>query len=366
MPSTLVPSDTDLSVAVAHYDGNSAVRHDAVLVASPHGFRLEGNGIERADYRFADLVPLPALGGNPAFGLKGRPGWRVALTAPPPPRLAALLPDARRYGGLIDKVGLWPAAIGFAAIAALCVTAIVLSPPLLARLIPRSIERQLADAMLGDFDDRFCSGPGGGEALQNLTDRLGVRDHDVDIRVVNLPIVNAVTLPGGHIVLFSGLIERAASPDEVAGVIAHELGHVDHRDVVESLIRQFGLSVVLGGLDGNVGGYTNALLSATYSRQTESRADAFAITTLVDNHISPAATSAFFDRLSQEELAPGATKTVLGYLATHPDSRARAKNFRAAARNDATYTPALGDKQWNDLQNICAADPKAKHSPFGF
>ncbi|MDX7324874.1 M48 family metalloprotease, partial [Providencia rettgeri] len=80
-------------------------------------------------------------------------------------------------------------------------------------------------------------------ALKTLATRIDPDDPRLEVDVVKLPMVNAVTLPGGRIVVFDGLIRAAKSPDEVAGVVAHEIGHVRHRDVMEGLLRQFGLSV---------------------------------------------------------------------------------------------------------------------------
>ena len=66
---------------------------------------------------------------------------------------------------------------------------------------------------------------------------------------------NAITLPGGHIYVFEGLIEKADDVDEVAGVIAHELGHAANRDGIRTLLQAAGLSLVFGSLLGDfVGG----------------------------------------------------------------------------------------------------------------
>jgi Zn-dependent protease with chaperone function len=358
MPSTSAPSEAQ----VWHYDGRSAARRSPLLRATGGGeFVLADRDGETGPWRFADLVSK----GGGEFGLKRLPGWRIGFAEAPPGEIAALLPRERRYGGVIDRIGLWPAVVAFALLAAGAIYLVATTPAAVAKLVPRETEARLGALMVGDFGGRTCDTPEGDAALAAMIARLGPAARHADIRVANIPIVNAITLPGGHIVLFDGLIDKAASPDEVAGVLAHELGHVEHRDVVESLVRQLGLSVLLGGLDGNVGGYTQALLAAGYSRAAESRADAFAMDALRDARISPLATAAFFDRLAQAEVKAGRAATMLGYLSTHPMSSDRKAKFAASA-GKAAHTPVLDAAQWRALRQMCKLDPDVSRTEFRF
>ncbi|PZP11555.1 MAG: hypothetical protein DI607_10545, partial [Sphingomonas hengshuiensis] len=263
--------------------------------------RVEGNQFvlseeegDSATYAFADLVAGPPVGDDAVFGLAGRPGWRIGFHGGPPADLAALLPRAARYGGPIDRFGLWRSVLVLAAIAGIALYLFAQAPSLVARLVPRTFERQLGDLMVGDFGGRLCNKPASAAALDKLVRRLGSDPAQVRVGIANIPVVNAVTLPGGRVLIFEGLLKNAASADEVAGVLGHELGHVAHRDVLESLLRQLGLSVLLGGLEGNIGGYTNALLSTAYSRGAETRADDYAIDALNAAAVNPAATAGFF------------------------------------------------------------------------
>ena len=84
------------------------------------------------------------------------------------------------------------------------------------------------------------------EALHTITSRLLEEieplPYEVEILVLNSPLVNAVNFPGGLIVVYSGLIGELGSTEEMAAVIAHELGHVVNRDSVKSLMRQMGIA----------------------------------------------------------------------------------------------------------------------------
>ncbi|AQR74239.1 M48 family metallopeptidase [Sphingomonas sp. LM7] len=359
------PSDSDGPVRVWHYDGASGVRREPLMVPAGDGFVLAEHGREDGPYAFEDLVAQGVVDGAPRYGLKKRPGWSVTFPGPMPAGIATRLPGARRYGGMIDRIGLWPAVGAFTAVSALVIAVLMTVPSLVARMIPRSVEARMGALMVGDFGERACTDPEGMAALQAMATRMQMRE-GVDLRVVDVPMVNAVTLPGGHVVLFSGLLKQASSPDEVAGVLAHELGHVENRDVLESLVRQLGLSVVLGGLDGNVGGYTNALLSASYSRGAETRADAFAIDALRQAQVSPHATAAFFQRLSKSEIKVKGADALLGYMASHPMSSERERRFAASA-GKAGYTPVLDGAQWQALKGICGAGSgEWKRSRLGF
>jgi predicted Zn-dependent protease len=173
------------------------------------------------------------------------------------------------------------------------------------------------------------------------------------IRVVAIPIPNAVALPGGQIAIFDGLVRQAKSPDEIAGVLGHEIGHVEHRHVMASLIRQFGLGLVLGGSGKGVQ-YAQALLDARYSRGAESEADAYAIKALTANHISTRPTADFFARMTKGEGSGSATvDNALSWLSSHPVSAARRDLFSKADQAITDPRPAMSAADWAAVKAMC-------------
>jgi beta-barrel assembly-enhancing protease len=339
-----------------HFDGRSATRHHPALRWSADGLKLEGEGWSDGPFPWSSLIALGAPKGESLYGLKGQSGWRLGFAGPPPEAFSIHLPLPMRYGRLVDRLGL-PKAIGAFTLAAAGVVALAMSAPAwIGPRIPITWENKLGDVMVGDFGGRICSTPQGRAALDAMAKDVGVAGTPVRaIEVVNVDMVNAVALPGGRILLFQGLLDKADSADEVAGVLGHEIGHVVNRDMMVALVRQLGLSVVLGGLNGDIGGTVNSALAMRFSREAESEADNHAIGALARARISPEGTASFFDRLSGGKTGEQAERT-MSWLASHPVSAERRDAFRKSKKAGINYRPALDEGQWNALKSMCAQD----------
>ena len=359
-----MPRAPDFSVW--HYDGESAVRRTPEMVVRADGFVLVEDGVSGEPIGWNQLVAQGVTRGEAVYGLKDRPGWRIGLAGEIPPAIADRLPREARYGGVIDRWGLGRASLAFGVVAAAVVAVVASAPRWIAPYVPPSFEQKLGDAMVGDFGGRFCNGPGGQAALDKLTRALNRDGVPLKVRVAKMRMVNAVALPGGNIVIFDQLLRDAKSPDEAAGVLGHEIGHVANRDVLQALLRQTGLSVVMGGMSGNVGGYANALLAATYSREAEQAADIYSIAAMDRAAISPAATAGFFQRLSVIDKKLGEASVALNYLSTHPLSADREKQFASSAKPGRSYQPALTRDEWEALVDICRNDPDVREDSRWF
>ena len=160
-------------------------------------------------------------------------------------------------------------------------------------LIPHSYERRLGTAVDNQvrtiFSGRICEEPRGLAALRELTGRLQ-SEHgpaEVDVAVLDSRIPNAIALPGGRIYLFKALLDKAESVDEIAGVLAHEMGHVAHRDGLRKMIQAGGTSYLLGLLLGDVTGggaiviVSRYLVDSAHSREAEIAADDYAGRTML-------------------------------------------------------------------------------------
>jgi beta-barrel assembly-enhancing protease len=354
------------------YDGKTAVKRNVTVGIVGQTFWLDEDERRHGPYNFDDLHYSGEQAGADIYGMADRDGWRLGLSGDVPEELAAMLPAKKVYGGFIDRLGLGPAAAAFTAISIAIIAIALFTPQWLAPLVPSNYEKRLGDALVGDFGGRFCHTPKGDAALKKLTQQIDKGSSGLRVEVANIDMLNAVALPGGNVILFNGLVSKANSPDEVAGVLAHEIGHVRKRHVMQSLLRQLGLSVILGGIDGNAGSMVNGVLATTYTRSAESEADAYSMKALSHANISPAATAKFFDRLAKldgsadsKANGKGGMTAVTDYLSSHPLSTERKKAFENSVIKGQHYQPALSPSEWGDLKSMCAQDKKVK-SGFGF
>ncbi|MFL4469962.1 M48 family metallopeptidase [Tateyamaria armeniaca] len=287
--------------------------------------------------------------------------------------LTRLCPDLRRRDvarGTGRKVAIYAGS----AVAAVVLMVFVILPAMantLATLIPierevaygktvvRQMERFLGGKVAGGL---ACTDPAGRAALDKMTDRLteaGDLQYDLNIAVFDHKMVNAFAAPGGQIVIMRGLIDRADSPDQVAAVLAHEIGHVEARDTTRNALRAAGsaglLALVLGDFAGGsavvvVAEYT---LNASYTREAEAAADIFALNMLEASGTDAEALATFFDSLE------GIQRTMPDlpvYLSSHPETTDRADAARAFAETQGRTSPILNDADWAALRNICKDD----------
>jgi beta-barrel assembly-enhancing protease len=353
-----------------HFDGKTAVRRTVEVQTVGANFFLVETERRHGPFAFEELRYAGEQGGASVYKLDGNDGWRLGLSGPVPGALAPYLPKKQKYGGWIDRLGLGPASIVFAGLSAVAVAVVVWSPQWLAPLVPASVETQLGDALVGDFGGRFCDTPKGKAALAKLTRSLDDDPRDLQVEVANIDMLNAVALPGRRVVLFQGLLDQAKSPDEVAGVMAHEIGHVRENHVMQGLLRQMGLAVVLGGFDGNGGATLNNLLSTTYTRSSEQEADIHSINALKKAGVSPMATADFFEKLSRMDGSANMGKNDQGrvvatYTSSHPLSDERKELFKKSLVRGKTYKPVLSYDEWTELKTMCAQDRDVK-SGWGF
>lgn len=296
--------------------------------------------------------------------------WRLVVDEPLPRKWQRRLPSTHRLD-LLSARRYAAAGVGFCTI----VAAVYLFGDWLleraAPLIPHAVVEPIGRSLVAQIGgDQRCDTAGGHVALEAMVARLapeGGFAEPVTVTVVDRPIVNAFAAPGGHVVIFSQLIEEAESPDEVAGVLAHELAHVRLRHPTQALIRHVGVSMVAQALGGNVGGMVDLAILLDRSRGAESAADALALESLGEASISPNGFADFFDRLASERKAQKPTDAAnrilseIGeYASTHPADAKRLSMIRAAERAGRAATPALDWRQWAALRAMCKGGEDTK------
>lgn len=197
--------------------------------------------------------------------------------------------------------------------------------------IPISWENSLADPIMAEVS-RGSKAPAGFNQIkiQELLDSLSSlmpkeQQRKFNVLVVEKKETNALALPGGNIVIFTELLKEIKSENELAMILAHELGHFANRDHLRGLGRSFLFfivsTVILGGDNSAVRSLMNSsgILNNNYSRIQENAADRFALELLVKKYGHAGGAIDFFKRLAEKEKLP----ELVHYLSTHPSSQRR-------------------------------------------
>ena len=320
------------------------------------------------------LVERPREGEPVRLGLAGTTA-RLVVDDPriiEPLRQAAprLLRRRRTSRRTVGRIALW-AVLAAGSLAGIVLVLIPLLSAQLAAVTPDSAKYRLGRTVLVHLVDllpgprtasggRYCSNAEGLDALRRLVERLGADLENrptVHVAVVNFRPVNAFALPGGIMVFTRGLLDEAASAEEVAGVAAHELGHLAHDHSTRALYRSFAVSLLVGVLFGDLtggavaGGLAEWLVNTGYSRDAEREADAFALERLKAAGIGTEGLEDFFARL-QEERGTG-DGPLLRLLSTHPATAERLAHIRAAG--SPGLRQAMDEQEWSAARRACIA-----------
>ncbi|MCB1179098.1 MAG: M48 family metallopeptidase [Leptospiraceae bacterium] len=164
-----------------------------------------------------------------------------------------------------------------------------------------------------------------------LKDAAKDSGYKFQFHIMEDPSLNAFALPGGHIVIHSELIRRSETPEEIAGVLAHEISHVTEKHGVRQIISSIGIFVVIQtfffyftGLLAILTQNSGLLLRTKFSRDFEREADAKGFHYLYHSKIDPSGMLEFFKKIQeQEKEIMGDSGEVLSFISTHPGTEER-------------------------------------------
>jgi Zn-dependent protease with chaperone function len=345
------------------FDGRSS-RRRIVSLAFSDQLEISEDGAAPVHWVYADIrevdgaqgtLRVMCLSAPPLARLEIRDARLAAELASRCQRLA----ENRLDGRAVTKIVGWSLA-AVISIVTLVMFGIPLAADRLAPIVPQAFERRLGDAAEVQvktlFGNKTCNDASGQKAFDKLL--LSLReaarlDTSVDSEVLATPVPNALALPGGKVILFSGLLAKAKSPDEIAGVLAHELGHLKHRDNMRNLIHNGGTSFLVGLLFGDVTGAgalvfaSRTLVTSSYSRDVEQSADTFAMEMMRKLGRSPKPMGELLFRVTGKQ-----GNSELTILANHPLTEDRLKRMSEADRAP-TGAPLLTPGEWTALQAIC-------------
>jgi Zn-dependent protease with chaperone function len=363
-----VPAAGPVTVAV-YFDGRSSRRHVVALTLAE---QLELDEPDQAkvlwtyaDIRRADspvgLLRLSCLTAPTLARLEVRDPTLAAELTARCPRLDENRPGGRGAAAIVG----WSLAAA-ASIVAMVMFGVPLAADRLTPLVPQAFERRLGEVADGQikiiFGNKTCNNAAGQAAFTKLVNTLREAaglDTSVQSAVLATPVPNAFALPGGRVYLLDGLLAKAQSPDEIAGVLAHEFGHLRHRDGTRNMIYNGGTSFLIGLLFGDVTGSgamifaSRTLVTASYSREAEQGADDFSIEMM---HKLGRPTKPMGELLFR---VTGKQDNGLSFMAGHPLTEDRLKQMTEASR-PASGPPLLTTDEWQSLKAICKPSGSGK------
>ncbi len=333
-------------------DGRTAASREVVVSLAADGLAIREDGTEVATWAWREVGVIEPRPDRPVRLASARaPDAR--LTIPDPAALAVI---QARLGAAPMRAGRSPLWTGVAAVigTALVLWGLYAALPVVARplaqMVPPAWEttwgRHVVDSLAVQYG--ACRGADGQRALERLVAALAPpgTDQRFHIRALEVPAINALAAPGGQIVLLSGLIADARSPNELAAVVAHEMAHVLERHVTAAMIRHVGIGVLAAWITGDPSGFLagagSMLAAMSYTRADEAAADARALELLRAAGIGTEGIATFFARLAEHQMH------VPELLSTHPASEDRAEAAAAIPGRDA-----LTEAEWRAVKRMC-------------
>ncbi|NLF97935.1 MAG: M48 family metalloprotease [Candidatus Riflebacteria bacterium] len=191
--------------------------------------------------------------------------------------------------------------------------------------------------------------------FERLKPHFNNRGMNFDLRVIRDSTANAFVIPGGHVYVFTGLLDMVGSDDELAAVISHELAHAERRHSLKNFRASTAAVAVLNAAVknkkdratwGNLLGYLTLM---QFSRQQEDEADDIGQFRMATAGFNPAAQVTLWEKFLQKH---GDTKGLAQYLSTHPPSSKRVEN----ARNNLRKMNVTEQSVFNNTRLILSAD----------
>lgn len=334
-----------LNLQGLYYDGHRPVGLPAILTVFGREATLSGAPSSRT-YQSRQLYVSPRVGRADRFIALPDGGQFQCEDGPSLDRL----PQESHSEGLVA----WLEARAAVAIAAVAVIAAVLLAgyfyglPVAAKSIsariPIETEIAVGEKALAWMDDNHLFKPTGltktaqdriRDGFDTLRSGLPLEQY-YRLEFRDAPAIgpNAFALPGAIIVITDDMVETAESTEEVLAVLAHEIGHVEHRHSMRHLLQDSLVATLItsvtsdaASLNVSVGGLPTLLAQTKYSRQFESEADGFAFKLLKRHNLSPAAFATFMERLAENRGHDGP----FAFLSTHPATAERIEQAQAAA-----------------------------------
>jgi Zn-dependent protease with chaperone function len=206
------------------------------------------------------------------------------------------------------------------------------------------------------------------QVVQVLTAIHPTSPYHIRLSVMDDPAINAFAAPGGQVVILRGLLEKTASPEQLAGALAHELQHVYQRHTTRAILEQTATTFLLSAISGDLSGGlawglegARTLGSLHYNRTHEREADIEGLRMMQAARLDPAAMIAFYGVMQNGAEGHAGPPD---FLSTHPDIGERlAMLVTLAGPPPAEVHRLLPGENWKDIRTLCRLQPASRLEP---
>lgn len=187
--------------------------------------------------------------------------------------------------------------------------------------------------------------------VTKLAKENSINRDKIKLHIIEKDEMNAFAMPGNYLIVYTGLISECDNESQLAGVLGHEMAHLEKRHVMKKMVKEFGLSVLLSMSGGHAGKMTSeavrALSSSAYDRKLETEADFTSVDYMIGADIDPLPFADLMYKMATQEDMPDAVY----WISTHPESEARAKGIIDYIKGKKyTRKPILTKAEWDYLQ----------------
>lgn len=213
----------------------------------------------------------------------------------------------------------------------------------LVSLFPESIEIEMGEALSKQYTAQYPLNDSADVYVNRFWKALGQPNtYPIEVRVLKSPEINAFALPGGKVFIYTGMLEKLNTYEELAALLGHEVSHVTHRHSLKTILRQVAGGIVLSTFLGDFSELSAWILSKAdefkqldYSRELETEADDEGYVLMLKAGVNPQGMVRLLELLKKEGAEMPA---MMKYLSTHPDTQARIDNVKSKTGLNARYT----------------------------
>lgn len=222
--------------------------------------------------------------------------------------------------------------------------------------VPIEVEKSLGKSYYNQFIGSSKIDSGKTLAINKLIKNYKLSStYEINLTVVESDQKNAFALPGGYIVVFSGIIDEMDQPEQLIGLLSHEVTHINHRHSMRALGRSLSSYLLFSWIVGDAAGITSVLvenynqfLALSYSRDLEADADKTGAELMIKNKVDPKGMIGLMEILKKEDKGQEQE-----FLQTHPLTENRIISLKSQLSNQKEIPTATFLKVfWQDFKSL--------------